>query len=91
MIPGRKPNDSSGRIFDQPPISPYLIFGFTSVRKGLVYWTVNDPIAISYFIDLGVDNIITDVPDVVNAVMEERSSLSDVEKVLLIIGRWLKQ
>jgi glycerophosphoryl diester phosphodiesterase len=59
--------------------------------KGVHVWTVNDPTAISYFIDLGVDNIITDVPDVVHAVMAERSSLSDVEKVLLIAGRWLKE
>jgi hypothetical protein len=38
-----------------------------------------------------LDNGIADGPGCGETVMEERSSRSDVEKAVLISGRWLKQ
>jgi glycerophosphoryl diester phosphodiesterase len=42
-------------------------------RLGLkvIPWTVNDPETMDYFIDLGVDGLITDYPDVLRDVMAE--------------------
>lgn len=46
-------------------------------------WTVNDPADMHYFIDLGVDNIITDRPDVLSELLAERAELSEAELLLL--------
>jgi glycerophosphoryl diester phosphodiesterase len=54
-------------------------------------WTVNRPDGMSYFINLGVDNIITDYPAKLVAVINERASLNDVEKFLLVAADMLKR
>jgi glycerophosphoryl diester phosphodiesterase len=54
-------------------------------------WTVNRPDGLSYFINLGVDNIITDYPAKLVAVINERASLNDVEKFLLVAADMLKR
>lgn len=46
-------------------------------------WTVNNPADMHYFIDLGVDNIITDRPDVLSGLLQERAELSEAELLLL--------
>lgn len=53
-------------------------------------WTVNDPTAMTRFIDLGVDNIITDRPDVLANLLAERAELNDAERMLLRLGTWLR-
>ncbi len=53
-------------------------------------WTVNDPKQMSLFIERGVDNIITDVPEVLVGLLRERAELSDEEKVLLAFAYWLR-
>jgi hypothetical protein len=45
----------------------------------------------SYFINLGVDNIITDYPAKLVALINERDSLSDIEKLLLVAADMLKR
>ncbi len=50
-------------------------------------WTVNDRRAMARFIDLGVDGILTDHPDVLHEVLAERRALSPQEKLLLAILR----
>ena len=52
------------------------------------------PLATVYFkmsslIDLGVDNIITDHPDVLVSILEDRSQLSDLKFILLKFHNWL--
>ena len=42
-------------------------------------WTVNEPVQMLRFISLGVDNIITDVPDVLIEVLADVRELSTVE------------
>ena len=54
-------------------------------------WTVNRPDGMSYFINLGVDNIITDYPVKLAAVISERATLNDVEKFLLVAADMLKR
>jgi len=52
-------------------------------------WTVNDRRAMARFIDMGVDNIITDKPDVLAELMRERAELSRAERLLLRIRNWV--
>ncbi|CAB1058801.1 Glycerophosphoryl diester phosphodiesterase (EC [Olavius sp. associated proteobacterium Delta 1] len=54
-------------------------------------WTVNRPDGMSYFINLGVDNIITDYPAKLAAVINERATLNDVDKFLLVAADMLKR
>ena len=54
-------------------------------------WTVNRPDDMSYFINLGVDNIITDYPAKLVTVIKERAALNDVEKFLLVAADMLKR
>ena len=43
-----------------------------SLELQVIPWTVNDAAAMEMLIDLGVDGIITDYPDILRAVMEKR-------------------
>lgn len=53
----------------------------------LVYaWTVNDPFAMSAMMSRGVDGIITDDPGLARRVLQLRSELSPVERLLVGIG-----
>lgn len=53
-------------------------------------WTVNGQAEMSRLIDLGVDNIITDRPDLLDEVLDERAALSDGELLLLKLRNWLR-
>lgn len=52
-------------------------------------WTVNNPREMHRFIDMGVDSIITDRPDVLKQVLEERAQLSSSERLLLRMRHWV--
>ena len=45
----------------------------------------------SYFINLGVDNIITDYPAKLVALINEGAALNDVEKFLVVAAEMLKR
>lgn len=49
-------------------------------------WTVNEVDQMLTMIHLGVDNIITDRPDVLVALLEERSEMTNAEKMLLYLS-----
>lgn len=51
--------------------------------KEVWVWTVDDPAMMSRLIDLGVDNIITNTPPTMHAVLEERTDLTVVQRLLL--------
>ncbi len=53
-------------------------------------WTVNSPNAMSRFIDMGVDNIITDRPEVLAGLLEHRRGLTDAEVLVIKLRNWLR-
>ena len=66
-----------------PRATPAAIRESHRAGKQVHVWTVNDPQAMLQMIENGADNIITDKPDVLRTVLEERAQLSDPEKVAL--------
>ncbi len=58
--------------------------------KEVHVWTVNEPAQMNTMIHLGVDNIITDVPEVLRDLLRERAELSQAEKAMLWLGDFLK-
>ncbi|WP_404374524.1 glycerophosphodiester phosphodiesterase family protein [Vreelandella aquamarina] len=54
-------------------------------------WTVNDQARMSALIDLGVDAIITDYPDRLRTLTEDRRALSDGGLMLVKLRNWLRQ
>ena len=53
-------------------------------------WTVNDRARMSQMIDLGVDAIITDYPDLLAELMRDRRELSDGALLLVKLRNWLR-
>lgn len=53
-------------------LTPALAAEAKALGLRLLPWTVNDPAAMAQMIDLGVDGIITDYPDRLRAVLEQR-------------------
>jgi glycerophosphoryl diester phosphodiesterase len=59
--------------------------------KQVHVWTVNDPKRMGLMIDLGVDNLITDAPDVLVKLLEERAQLTNSQRILLGFRNWLAE
>ncbi|MEJ2514146.1 MAG: glycerophosphodiester phosphodiesterase [Gammaproteobacteria bacterium] len=51
--------------------------------KQVFVWTVNDPVAMSRMMSLGVDGVITDEPEMARRVFNVRADLSSVERLML--------
>jgi len=62
---------------------PVLINAAHEAGKELFVWTVNDVLAMSQMISLGVDGLITDEPLLVRKVLMMRAELSPVERLML--------
>ncbi|WP_133000985.1 glycerophosphodiester phosphodiesterase family protein [Luteimonas arsenica] len=62
-------------------------------RRGyrLQAWTVNDPERMARYMDMGVDDITTDVPAVAVRVRDERAALTDVELLLARLHGWFRR
>ncbi|MCB8890379.1 glycerophosphodiester phosphodiesterase family protein [Vreelandella malpeensis] len=54
-------------------------------------WTVNDRARMSTLIDLGVDAIITDYPERLSELIEDRRALSDGGIILVKLRNWLRE
>ena len=63
--------------------TPRFIQSAHRKQKQVSVWTVNDPIMMSVMISRGVDNIITDYPDIARRVLVERAAMSPVERMAL--------
>lgn len=53
-------------------------------------WTVNQPSEMARLIDMGVDAIITDRPDVLARLLAERQQLTDAERLAVKLRSWLR-
>jgi glycerophosphoryl diester phosphodiesterase len=51
--------------------------------KQVYVWTVNDPVRMFQVLNLGVDGIITDAPDLARSVLARRANLSAIERLLV--------
>jgi glycerophosphoryl diester phosphodiesterase len=71
-------------------VSGRLVTSIQRSGREVHVWTVDDPRRMSSLIDLGVDNITTNAPARLRALIDERAVLSDAEKLLLAFGTWLR-
>ena len=71
--------------------TPEFIRSLHRAGKQIHVWTVNDRQEMSSLVDLGVDNIITDEPETLRAVLAERAELSTAERLLLGVRHRLAQ
>ncbi len=74
---------------DQRSATPSFIRTTQRAGKEVHVWTVNSRAAMQRFIELGVDNIMTDNPAMLRDLLVERAKLSDLEKWLLTFRNWL--
>ena len=56
--------------------------------KAVHAWTVNDRATMVRLVELGVDNVITDDPEALVAILQERAALGDVERLLVAFRNW---
>ncbi|MCK0105311.1 glycerophosphodiester phosphodiesterase family protein [Marinobacter sp. S0848L] len=70
--------------------SPAMVARAHNAGNELFVWTVNSPKAMSRFIDMGVDNIITDRPDVLSQLLRKRSEMTDSERLASMLHNWLR-
>lgn len=71
-------------------ISPPAVSAARRHGYELHTWTVNDPDTMSRLIDAGVDNIITDRPDVLAQLLAERRDMPRAQLLLIKIRNWLR-
>jgi glycerophosphoryl diester phosphodiesterase len=71
--------------------TPGLIGAARAGGKQVHVWTVNKPRQMARLIDLGVDNIITDLPGTARALLEERAGMSDDELLFVKVRHWFLQ
>ncbi|KPA22525.1 Glycerophosphoryl diester phosphodiesterase [Shimia sp. SK013] len=60
-----------------------------AVGKKVYVWTVNDPLAMSAMISMGVDGLITDEPELARLVLSERRDLSGSERLILGLAGYI--
>lgn len=67
-----------------------LVASLQRAGKEVHVWTVDDRRRMSNLLDFGVDNITTNYPARLRAVLDDRAALSDAEKLLLVFANWLR-
>ena len=72
-------------------VTPSLVRSVHRAGKEIHAWTVNDRQRMSALVDLGVDNILTDDPELLRAVLDERAEMSSAQRMLLGVRHWLAQ
>lgn len=74
----------------QNRVNPATVARSKADGNELHVWTVNSPRAMARFIDMGVDNIITDRPGVLAELLRQRAELSDTELLIMKVRNWLR-
>jgi glycerophosphoryl diester phosphodiesterase len=74
----------------QNRVTPATVARTHRAGNELHVWTVNTPQAMSRFIDMGVDNIITDRPAVLAQLLQRRQALTDAELLVIKLRNWLR-
>ncbi|MFY0665977.1 MAG: glycerophosphoryl diester phosphodiesterase membrane domain-containing protein [Natronospirillum sp.] len=70
-------------------ITPSRMRQIRNEGQELHVWTLNDAASMARFLDMGVDGIITDSPEILTEVLAERAGLSDAELLLLRLRHWV--
>ncbi len=88
-----KPHDLDVDLLsmNQAHVTPDVVHKNRSAGLETHVWTVNTEADMARMLNYGVDNIITDHPDLLRGLMDERAELSDPELLLLALGRQLRQ
>ena len=68
--------------------TPGLIGAAHAAGKEIHVWTVDKPRQMARFIDLGVDNLITDLPGVARSLLDERAAMSTEELLFIKVRSW---
>ncbi|MGF1660418.1 MAG: glycerophosphodiester phosphodiesterase [Rubrimonas sp.] len=63
---------------------PPLIRRARAAGRPLHVWTVNDPVAMSRFVSLGVSGLITDAPELARATLSARAGMTAAERLALL-------
>ncbi|MDV7143703.1 glycerophosphodiester phosphodiesterase family protein [Tropicimonas sp. TH_r6] len=66
-----------------------LVRSTQEAGKQVHVWTVNDPLAMSEMLSLGVNGLITDEPALAREVIAQRADLGTLERVVLALGSQL--
>ncbi|NQT11461.1 MAG: glycerophosphodiester phosphodiesterase, partial [Planctomycetes bacterium] len=74
---------------NQENVTSRYVQSIHGADKQVHVWTVNDRKRMSSLVDLGVDNIITDDPATLRAVLDERAEMINAERILLGFRNWL--
>ncbi|SDK17866.1 glycerophosphodiester phosphodiesterase family protein [Aliiruegeria lutimaris] len=67
-------------------VSHSLVRSTQAAGKRVHVWTVNDPLAMSEMLSLGVDGLITDEPALARQVIAQRAELRTLERIVLALG-----
>lgn len=65
-------------------VSQHMIKKSQAAGKDIYVWTVNDALAMSAMVSLGVNGLITDEPELARQVLSERHELTGIER--LVVG-----
>jgi len=69
--------------------SAVLLSSARRAGKAIHVWTVNDAVTMTRMIETGVDNVITDRPEEMRRILEERAAFTPAEKLALQMRRRL--
>ena len=75
---------------NQAQVTPQVVRANRAAGLETHVWTVDDLATMEKMVDMGVDNIITDQPGRLHALLQERAPLSDGDLLLLALGRQMR-
>ena len=62
---------------------PLAVMAAHDADKQVHVWTINDLTLMSFMIDRGVDGILTDYPERLRELLDQRAGLTDLERLVL--------